>query len=96
MSNAEVANHVLVSWFVIAGIFFAIGVWLGASVAFRSMSNVLVRRVRDLLNTDTKYPLNVESAVRELRTLVAVDGHRLPKHVRDAAHVWLAEREAAS
>ncbi len=61
----------------------------------REMRSDLVCKVRDLLNTDTKYPLNVENAARELRTLLALDGHRLPKHVRDAVSVWLAERESS-
>lgn len=81
---------------VIWSVFFAaIGFFAGLLFAQREHRSDLVIKVRDLLNTDTRYTLNVESAVRELRTLVAVDGHRLPKHVRDAAHVWLAEREAS-
>lgn len=72
----------------------ALAWWAGAAFARRQDRSDLTIRVRSVLNTDPRFPLNMEQATRELRTLLAIDGHRLPKHVRDAANVWLAERES--
>jgi hypothetical protein len=73
----------------------ALAWWAGAAFARRQDRSDLTDKVWSALNTDTRFPLNVEQATRELRTLLAIDGHRLPKHVRDAANVWLAERESS-
>lgn len=81
----------LMLWSTLFGV---LGFAAGLLFSQREMRSGLVCKVRDLLNTDTKYPLNVENAARELRTVLALDGHRLPKHVRDAVSVWLAERES--
>lgn len=87
MSAAVIA---LVIWTVF---FVCIGFIAGFAHALRMTKSDLVERVRGLLNTDMRFPLGAEEATRELRTLLAIDGHRLPKRVRDAASVWLAERE---
>lgn len=50
----------------------------------------LVERVRELMIRSDH-----SSAAREMRTLLDIDGHRLPKHVRDAATVWLSEQRGS-
>lgn len=51
---------------------------------------VIVRAVvRSELREKAERFMNKESA-REARTLLAIHGHRLDKHTRDALTVWLA------
>jgi hypothetical protein len=87
-----IAVVALVFWALLFG---TIGFFAGLLFSQRELRSDLVTKVRDILDTDTKFALDTKKAVRDMRTLLALDGHRLPKHVRDAANVWLAEREAA-
>jgi hypothetical protein len=50
---------------------------------------LLVSRVRHVMSSEVP----AAKAVKRMRVLLALDGHRMPKHVREAAIVWLAERE---
>ena len=75
----------------VVGLVLAAALWMALDRWERERK--LTEKVRDLISTDTRYRLETDDAARELRALVALDGHRMPKHARDAANVWLAEHD---